>query len=393
MLNIKSALTMLGRPRIRLQSPLVTCRPSAVARATRNSGSDRHGERYLPSGIPTSVNLLESLKYEPGLNGIEPRLPALRLSRINGSDSGLGPNDRSLRITAQATFNLVPAITARVRYSKASNIAGKHAMIASIDIETVNSLDREVSLQTVRMRLSEGSAENLGNGFNPVLPMKSRPRDCVTFLFRLTPNESLSYDTNSASNSRALDIEIYGNVRVSASCQPRIQMHWRTGVDFSTTLNASFGAPSQSMQRTKRPANIAISQTTPNEVVTPGPGQVKDAEGLIRRGRTASLDNLGINMTFTAPSDVYIGEPFNLDVFVVNRSSKPRKLAVLVVPKRKKVDLKTNLSRLSTSSAGGRKDGGVAEALMDENLLYALQRNAAKEAVQIISLSNDTIIG
>ena len=378
---------------MRLQSPLVTFRPSAIERSTHNSSTNAREDRFLPSGVLTSVNLLESLKDEPGLNGVQPRLPASRLSRINTTYPDLKPSDRKLSITAQPTFPVMPAITARVRYFKASNIASKHAIIASLDIETTSFFDNEITLQKVVMRLSEGSAEDLGHGFGPMLPMTCRPRDNPTFLFRLIPNDTPADGTNFNSNSKSLDIQIDAVVLASETSQPRIEMRWRTGVDFSTALNPSFGAPNQPLQRNKRPANIAMTQAVSTEVGTPGPGQGRDEEDVPREKRAALTNDLGITMTFTAPREVYVGEPFSWDVFVVNRSNKPRKLAILVVPKRRRADTKTHLSRPSTSSTGGRKNTGMADAVTDENLLYAMQRNGTKEALQLISLSNDIIIG
>ena len=339
------------------------------------------------------MNLLESLKDEPGLNGVQPRLPALRLSRINTTPSGLDSSDRALRITGQPTFRTMPAITARVRYSKAGNLAGKNMVVASLDIETASFFDDVVSLQHIEMRLTEGTTEYLGNGLNPMLPMKCRPRDYVTFLFRLLPNDSEPDETSVPSNSRPLDISIDATVLASKTSQPRIEMRWRTSVDFSTSLNPDFGAPNQPLQRNKRPANILMSQAGPDEIGTPGPGQGRSEKDATRREQSASNNNMGITITFTAPSEVYVGEPFDLDVFVVNRSNKPRKLALLVVPKRKRPEMKTHLSRPSVSSTGGRKDTGIADAVMDDNLLYALQRNATKEEMRIVSLSNDTIVG
>jgi len=287
----------------------------------------------------------------------------------------------------------MPAITARVRYSKASNIGGKNAIIASLDIETAAFVNTEISLQKIEMHLSEGITKNLGQDLSPMLPMTCKPRDCTTFLFRLTPDENSLNDTNFASNSQSLDVSIDGIVLASDTCLPQIEMRWRTTVEFSSALNPSFGAPNQSLQRNKRQANITMSQAVSNEIGIPAPGQEGEEGNAPRKERATSGTGLGISITFTAPAEVYIGEPFNFDVFVVNRSSRPRKLAIVVVPKRKKAEINTHLSRISTSSTGGRKDSGVADAVTDENLLYAMQRNAIREGVQIISLSNDTVIG
>jgi len=261
----------------------------------------------------------------------------------------------------------MPAITARVRYSKASTIAGKNTIIALLDIETATFVADKITLQKIDMRLLGGITKNLGHGLSPLLPMTCKPRDCTTFLFRLTPDDNPLDDTSIASNSKSLDVSIDGIVLSSDTCLPQIEMQWRTAVDFSTALNLNSGAPKQPLQR--------------------GEGNAP------RKEQETPVTGLGSSITFTAPTEVYVGEPFNLDVFAVNQSSKPRKLAILVVPKRKRAEIKTHFSRVSASSTGGRKDAGIADAVTDENLLYATQRNATRDGLQIISLSNDTIIG
>ena len=386
-------LTLLDRPRVRLQAPLTTFRPSATLRADATSTINFSGESYLPSGIPGSLNLLASLKDEPSLKGVPPQLPALRLSRIIPTSSNLATNDQTIRVATQPTFRTIPAVSARVRYSKASITAGIPTIIASLDIETATYLGKDISLRSVNMQLAEGSAEDLGKGYAPSLPMTCSPGDNPTFLFRLTPYDALVEGMRYNSNSSTLDISIDATILTSKVCQPHIEMRWRTGVDFSTALNPSFGAPNQSMQRSKRPANITMHKALSNEIAAPVSDRTSNDGSTDRRERAASLNDLGICVTFTAPKIVYVGKPFSWDIFVVNRSGKARKLALLALPKRRRGDSKVHLSRPSTSSTEGRKDGGIADAVTDENLLFAMQRNASKEAVQLISLGNDMIIG
>ena len=242
------------------------------------------------------------------------------------------------------------------------------------------------------MKLSEGSTEDLNHGSEPLLPMTCRPRDNITFLFRLVSGGVFSDPINTKSNSRTLDVSIDAIVLAGETCRPRIQMHWRTAVDFSTSLNPTFGAPSQPLFRNRRPANISMAQITSNEFGAPETGQAPITdEG--RRERAASSSDLGVSVTFTVPREVYVGEPFCWDVFVVNRSNRPRKLALTPLLKRNKADPRIQMSKPSASSIGGRQKLGIADAVVDENDVYATQKNASKDAVEIIGLNNDLKIG
>ncbi|KAL9026921.1 MAG: hypothetical protein Q9180_007405 [Flavoplaca navasiana] len=100
-------------------------------------------------------------------------------------------------------------------------------------------------------------------------------------------------------------------------------------------------------------------------------------------------------MTLTAPREVCVGQPFTWDVFLVNRSDKARKLAILVIPKRQAGDHQSHTSRASGSSAavGQRRGIDHADAVLNENRLYGLQKSNSKDAVQIVCLSTDVRIG
>ena len=347
----------------------------------------------MPSGVPFSINLLESIQDEPALKGVVPRLPALRLSRINITDLDPPPTERELSVLPQPDFRAIPAITTKIRYSRVNAVAGKPTIMAFIDTETGTFSDHDVCIESVQMRLSEGSSEGLCEGIESMLPMTCRPRDNPTFLFRLVASGPLSEVSNPNSNSRTIDISIEASVLSNESCRPRIKMRWRAGVDISATSNPTFHFPTQPMQRSKRPTSITLPHAVSHDIGTLGSSQGLRSQDAYRQERAVSASELGISVTFTGPDDIFVGEPFCWNIFVVNRSSKPRKLAITVIPKVKNGDMRTHLCKSSNSSTRARRDVTIAEAVTDENLLYAKQRSASKDAVQIVSLSNEVRIG
>ncbi|KAL8794452.1 MAG: hypothetical protein Q9195_002925 [Heterodermia aff. obscurata] len=304
-----------------------------------------------------------------------------------------GTIDTSQKPTVAQSFQAIPAITTKVRYSRVNAVTGKPTIVASMDIETGTFFDHDVCIESVQMKLSEGSSEDLCKGIPSMLPMICRPKDNPTFLFRLVASGPLSDVSGPNSNSRTLDISIEATVLTNESCRPCIKMRWRAGVDFSTTLNPTYHIPTQSLQRSNRPTNIALSHAISSEIVTPGSGQALHSQDGHRRERPVSVSDLGLSVTFTGPDDIFVGEPFCWDIFVVNRSSKPRKLAIAVVPKFKNGDVGKHLCKSFVPSTGGRKGATIAEAIIDEKLLYAMRGSAIKEVVQIVSLSNEVRIG
>ncbi|MCJ1267260.1 hypothetical protein MMC22_007145 [Lobaria immixta] len=385
----------LNRPRIRLQSPKLVFKPVAVLRAARTTDVRSNNDRYLPDGVPASLNLLDSLKDEPFLHGTGPRLSALRLSRIGSTDQDITSGDQKLKVLPQSAFRAIPALTARVRYSKSSAHIRQPTVFASLDIEAAPFFDNDIVITSINMTLSGGSAMNL-SADTLTFPIPCRPKDNPIFLFHLIPNEGPHDSSNTNRTSKILDITVEANVVVSKTCRPRIEMRWKTGVDFSIALNPSYGPSGQSLQRKQRPANLPVTAETGNKSETHPPAHEADSGGIVqspRRQLTTSISDLGVTLTFTAPGEVRVGEPFCWDVFVVNRSNMSRRLAITVIPKRKRGNFKGHLSRPSSSSTGGRKEAGIADHVLDENLLYAMQRNVTKEPPQIVSLSTDVKIG
>lgn len=361
---------------------MISFKISGVLKPADTPVSDDH-DPYLSSGSAASPNLLEALDVTSKYRGLEPRIPALRLSLSSSQFQKPVSKDAMLKVHSYSNSRAIPALSARIRYSPGRSHVGKPSLVASLDIETATYLDTDLTIAAVRMKMSDGQANDLSTEGILRLPLRCRPKDNLVFLFGLFPSESVF---GARSTSRTLNITVEANVMVSQNCCPRIEMHWTTMVDFSAALNPSHGVPSQSVQRSKRP---------PSFPVTANQGSVSSvAQTSQETGATPDFtNNSDIAITFAAPREIWVGEPFQLDLSILNRSSQPRHLAITVIPKRKPGDTKRPLSKSSSSSLGGRKDLVITDVITDENLLYATQRSAGTESPQLVPLSNDLKIG
>ena len=348
----------------------------------------------MPNGVSLPANLLQSLKDDPALNGIEPRLSALRLSRtvpvLRPPKSQVCP----LKVVPRRAFRAIPALSARVRYSKSINLSSKPALIASLDIEIPSFIQYTVEIKSIKLRLPNGEAEDVTSRNGLKLPIKCRSRDNVIFLYRLLAGVSLTDGVIAASNAKMLEISISAAVLVSDNCLPRIEMRWSTGVDFSTALNPNFGAPGQSMQRGNRPTSLpSVNPLNSNALLaTRDEKRALDSE-VAPEQAMSSLSDLGLTVTITDIGKVYVGEPFRWEVLIVNRSTRPQKLAIVVTPKRKKEDIKRHVSRHSGSLSHDGKKDTVSGAIVDENYLYAMQKMDALEDAYLVCLTTDIRIG
>ena len=386
----------IGRPRIRLHSPTVFFRLSAALRSDNEGLGEKFKDALLPSGVPGSIDLLESLRNDPAISGAEPRLAASRLHGLNPKTYDSYTSDGSLRVGTQMAFRGLPAISSRLRYSKPNSRAGRFSIVASLDIEAGAFSDEDITITYVNMQLSEGSAEDIGKALAPLLPLTCRPKDNPTFMFRLTPNK-LAADASDENLLKTVLITVHATVLVSDTCRPSIEMLWKTGVDFLTALNHFHGVPGQLMQRRKRPSSLQKTSSTVDgngRPVSAREGSSSSETGSNgQRQRAGSVTGLGVSIAFTGPKSARVGVPFSWDLLVLNRSSRPRQLALMVIPRGRKELGGTHSSKSSSSSVIGRNDGDFAHAVIDDNLLYALHRNAANEETQVISMSTDIRIG
>ena len=393
-------MTGIDRPRIRLQSPMIEFKAVGVL-SPGGEQSKYLQDPLLPSGVPTSINLLEPLSNDPALKGSEPRLTASRLSRVQPMSRNLDVSNRTLRSARPSRFPAVPAISSRVHYTRSKNHAGKASLVASLDLETSPFSNENIELGELSMLLSEGITEDLV-GPHKSIPWICRPKDFAVFLFRLTLNSSLP-DGPSATAAQMVEVSIDATVLVSESCRPKIQMRWKTGVDFSAALNPTYGAPGQSMQRNRRPTSLPMAPHAANNNTVPVSAREDDEvvptspNGPPTRQRATSVSDLGITVTFSAPDQIRVGERFQWDVLVLNGSTRPRRLTIMAIPKRKR-DWKGHAPKSSTASVGGvyHQDSATAEAIVDENLLYAMQRNTMaglESQSQVLCLSTEVKIG
>ncbi|CAK7228919.1 hypothetical protein SBRCBS47491_007072 [Sporothrix bragantina] len=401
---------------------------------------------YLQSREPSGLNLLESFGGDPALAGAWPRLSAQRVSRVAPAAAAMNPRfqPRPLRGLKSIAFNIFPAVHTRVRFARPNAAPTSPAVVAMLEIDFTPFFECEAVLSSINLKLPSGEVTDLNTADGLALPLYCVARDHFTFLYRLAPLEfdvsrpavQQNHHHNQQSRPagaapRDLDITIEVKVLVKPGvCTPTLKMNWITGLDFTLPVNPGFGnalLPPPSIQRAHRPSQLSIdgmsSFTAPS---VSRPDALPSLEAASRSTAT-TIPDFGITMTFTAPSQkVYAGEEFVWTVFVVNRASQlpltptlptsatlgggvvlppqppaPRKLALIALPKRRRNDVRV---LRPPSTAGGRRksltqnDGtpveAVADAVLDENIVHAMQRSSLVDSTQVVSLSSaDTRVG
>ncbi|KAG0650035.1 hypothetical protein D0Z07_3875 [Hyphodiscus hymeniophilus] len=388
----------LIRPRLRLQNPSIVFAATASLRPAEQVHFETLRDEYLPSQMPSGMNLLESFNDDPALGGIKPRLSALRVSRVAPVTQGVRDLMRPLKNISRNSIRIYPAINARVRYSRPNTTAPKPSVIASLDIDITPFANCEITIREVNLDMAGGSVENLNSIPGLSMPMKCLPQDDITFLYRVLPDD---LDVTNKSLIRTLSISITASAHLTSACAPEISMQWTTTMDFTPPVNHSFGNPAQPIQRPHRPAQLSIGASSFETVPTVSslaalrPDALPHTEITTRHQRNSSIPDFGVTCTFTGPppsQPLLAGVPFSWSVFIVNRSDRPRKLALVVLPKRRRTEARITRPP-STGYGNPRKDPKTADAVVDENIVHAMQKNSAIESTEIVCLSTETRIG
>lgn len=374
---------MKERPRNRIQHPSLLFMASASLNPSEACRAEDPEDDYLPPLVPASTNMLQPLSGDKTLSHKEPFLPASRLLRVVPTTSYEDPI-YNIQQSQGHPFRVVPAASARIRYSRLSSYNGLPQTVASLDFEVTPFLNCEVSFDKADIQLSEGTIEPLSNIPGLSLPLTCRPRDDVTLVYKLTPDYGPETNPSTTAIISTLDISLGAVILISDDCKPRIAMEWRTSVDFSMALNPTFGGPSQALQRNNRPTSLSVSTNQ-------GGVTLNNRSSL--RERAYSVTDVGVTISFSGPSRVQVGSPFAWDVFIVNRSNIPRKFALIAIPRRKRIDPRGHVARPSSSSISSRKENEVAEAVTDDNIVHAMQKNVAGQEAELISLSTDIRVG
>ena len=267
-------------------------------------------------------------------------------------------------------------------------------VMASLDIEIPAVVDSVTLIKSVDLNFREGKIEMVAKDHLLKLPMNCRPRDNIVFLYYLTLSPAFVDRMSTASNSKALEISIDATVLISEICRPQIEMRWRTNVDFLTALNPDFSRPGQSMQRSSRPANIPTALGPISTLQNTNNATKVSSESHRNVQDLAPPKETGITVTFTALGEVFVGEPFRWDVFIINHSAKSKQLSVIAITKRaRRYSKNMSLGPSSTNSKVEFQKSQTADAVLDENALYTMKKKGSLETAQLICLTTDIKIG
>ncbi|KAH8727474.1 TRAPP trafficking subunit Trs65-domain-containing protein [Phaeosphaeriaceae sp. PMI808] len=373
----------VARPQGRFHKPAVYFQPAASFKPVSAPKQTMPEDDYLPSRIPTAINLLQAFDSDPALTGVHPRLSAMRINKIVQSAAPVVKEMvRPIKNGQRPLFRVLPALVWRIRHARIHTSLSDLSLMASLDVEVASYATYDVRIKKVELALNGGEVKSFANIEDARMIYK--PGDQITYLYKIKPDVASDGTPALGSKGHFLNLKISAEVIMSETCHPNIAVEWQTPIDFTT---ASEQTPN-TIKAAHRLSTPALKAANPDALPSHDT-QSQASEEIISNA-------INITLTISGPSKVNVGEIFTWEVFIVNRSDKIRKLAVLVIPKRKR-DYEKHHSRPSTSSAtpGSKSDKKelLACAVLDENIVYAKQKSARTETAELICLTTDIRLG
>ncbi|KAL2158521.1 hypothetical protein VTH06DRAFT_4288 [Thermothelomyces fergusii] len=398
----------LSRPRMRLQLPSVVFSGAASVRLDPEP-SDRPGppgDGYLPSCAPSGMNLLDSFADDPFLDGVRPRLSAQRVTKVAPLTR---PKDALRRIGGLQALRLriYPVLHTRVRFSRPNTSPPSPSVVALLDIDFTPYFDCEATLDRLSLAVTDGTVEDLNGQDGMRLPLGCVAHDHLTFLYKLAPQQRDAAAVRKAGSPGAeltIAIEVVLLVRPGGEpdpCTPRLVMRWTTGIDFTPPVNPGFGQPrAPPMQRAHRPSQLSIGGVDSQPLVSPSvirPDALPALEAAAARTTTveAALPDFGLTMTLAGPpGPVALGREFAWSVFVLRVVRPPSSSSTPAPTPTATATTTTAAAAAAAGAAGPRRDPPpVADAVLDETVVHAMQRASAVDAPELVCLSADVRIG
>ncbi|KAI1474594.1 TRAPP trafficking subunit Trs65-domain-containing protein [Daldinia eschscholtzii] len=400
----------LSRPRMRLQSPSIIFNATASFKIGNQSSTDGLRDGYLPSGVAWGLNLLESFGNDPALNGVKPHLSALRVSRVAPLTQQARGQLQPIKSSSRLSMRIYPAAHSRMRFTHLNTTPSTATVLAMLELDFTPFFECEIILDNISITVADGLVEDLATQSGMPLPVSCVAHDHITFLYRISPAEAHLVSKNPI---RDLGITISAKALVHPGiCEPQLKMAWTATVDFTVPVNPGYGSTMQPIQRMHRPSQLSIGGESTISLTAPSvarPDALPSLEAATTRTE-ATVPDIGIAMTFigTPPTQqIFPGDEFVWNVFVVNRSptpsATPRKLAIVVIPKRRRNESRVNrppsISRLPEVSQSlsqqlkTPRDRSVADAVVDENVIHAMQHSSIIEGTELVCLSADVRVG
>jgi hypothetical protein len=371
----------LRYPPQKLHRPSIHLTASAVSKTVEASvlSKTTSQDEYMTSALPTSENLLQSLQHGSTNGSNQPYLPSSRIHKVAPRAAAETQEARPLRSSSKL-FPISPALAVRVHITpeQVSDIlicldleSARHTGLGEIQIDNIKAEGNNINVEPFSADLAALD-----------LPATLQTGDRSTFLYKLVQTkDATGASSHNPTRPSSVTFQIRAAAQISDTCRAQIQARWHGNVNFPT--------PQPTKTMSLRPQSVA-STIGPSDLHSrPLSKRMSTATTRPLSGMTQT-DTAGVTFAFGAPETVYEGETFHLDVFVVNRSTRKKRLAIVAIPK----SAKPQSSRALHFPNISRQDSHhTADAVLDDRTVYHMQDQREARMAEVVCLNADVRVG
>ncbi|KAK3725056.1 hypothetical protein LTR37_000566 [Vermiconidia calcicola] len=312
----------LSRPRAKLQRPAIYFTAHLTISNDALNTLRQRSREYLKSFEPLPGNVLEPLRFDPAFGDSNIYLSETRITKVAPATGKADSDVKPIRGASKRAFPVVPALFTKIRYS-----ALPDAVVASLHIEVSQLVTGSIKVKRASVEVPNAETEILCplDG-----PREMRASDEVVLLYKLTrPIDKATANSSSAA------VNIQATVSLDQDSHVELDISWQAKVDLSQTAV-------KPIYKWSRPLSGTSQQRA----------SLQDAERPTSVGGGSLIAEIGITFNFTAPLSARRNDEFRLEVQCINRSSRPRRFAlVLLQPKRATMAAKRDSSSLTENTS------------------------------------------
>lgn len=299
----------------------------------------------------------------------------MRISKIAPSAPLAREMVRPIKTGQRLLYRVVPPLMWRTRFAKVQAPLADLSLMASLDVEISQYTTYRIRIKRINLSLQGGDIKTLTNVDTTT---SHSPGDLLSYLYKATPDLGPDGTPLLGHQGHILTLDIEADILVSDDCQPHVAIQWKTPVDFTRDYDPSLLKAAHRLSSVSHAGSIKSPDALPAH-------DIQDSR--------AESSAINVTLTISGPPTVRVGELFHWEVFIVNRSDKTKHLAILVIPKRKRDSHRPHSSASSIGGHGVEKKELLATAVLDENIVYAMQKSAKSESTDLVCLTTDIRLG
>ncbi|KAK5120590.1 hypothetical protein LTR85_006246 [Meristemomyces frigidus] len=321
-------------PRARLQRPAIYFTANLLMSPETTDQHAKPQTDHLTPYEPLPANVLEPLNFDPAFRGKKIYLSEDRITKVAPSGARTKLNEqvvKPIRGASKRAFPTMPALFTRMKYSAipdgtvvSLHIESSQVIAGIFDVKCISvHSTRPVDSSTALARVGDGSGTSttadsmLQNLTDVTFPVQMQAGDETVLLYHL---KSQNVD-NAAPSQTTLCVAIQATAALEQGSQIDLD------IAFQSQVSPGKSAPERTYNWA-RPLSASSSQKPRQSTQSdPQPASIVGA---------GKHENVGSGVTFylTAPRSTHQGQDMPLNIKCINKSSKPRRFAVLPLHRR-----------------------------------------------------------